>query len=262
MDVADAPPEKIKPKYCGVAEIKEEFLIRNSTKFVEKSKILEESVAEKEETETKNDSDEPAKKKARFRGQNKKRPRDERIAAESRLCVATLNDTLCRFGDKCRFSHDIQSYWKSKPEDLPGDCPNFTNYGKCKHGLSCRFAKSHVDSNLKNVISFDKVEESSKLGPSETNTLTDDLRKLLLKKTYDYGKSEKYLKTIAGGDKVGCVVENGKNEPKKLLKNWAGKLYLAPLTTVGNLPFRRVCVDYGADITCGEMAMATELLQV
>lgn len=243
--------------------VKEEYLVVNEVK----------------EPVNKDEKDEKPKENGdKKKGRNKDRPPPMKFDKKSKLCP-TLNNVkendsdppVCQFPN-CQFQHDAKQYLSSKLPDIGDKCHVFSTYGYCEAGLSCRFGKMHIKDDKYNVVNDDIFKKSAK--DHEINHLSKDLKESLRKKKYDfqtdkivdkvYRDREEQLQSNGEPEAKKVKVEEGKieaNEAETKKIDWKDKLYLAPLTTVGNMPFRRICKNYGVDITCGEMAMTQQLLQ-
>ena len=230
-------------------------------------------------------------------GKSRKQLKKERAARDkssASICGSLARTGSCSFGDKCKFNHDIEAYLSQKDPDLPGLCLFWSKTGRCPYGVACRYYGTHKDSSSaspgdlvpglqtmgsKDLICVrvplplpDKIAE-------EKNALRKELQFRLRKRQEYYPRSAEVLsekgikcrhfpkKKNAKAKNGEATLDNGDNEVARATErerknlDFRNKLYLSPLTTVGNLPYRRICKTFGADITCGEMALATNLLQ-
>lgn len=225
-------------------------------------------------TESEPKNKEPTQRRDKSQtGRNAKRPRENRPPPSERLCSFTSKGVACPFiNDNCQYSHDPIDYLKSKPADLGPICHQFETFGFCDSGLMCRFGDSHIDRSVGRNITR-PVDQGGVITKPEINDLKKDVQRDLRKKAYNFEERRK-LKTAAVLS-PSSTPENAAAEPTERplhssstpfdkfvkLVDFSNKVYVAPLTTVGNLPFRRILKEFGADITCGEMAMAHNLVQ-
>lgn len=204
-------------------------------------------------------------KKRRKKGMNKKRPRDAKPV--TKMCQAILHGKDCSFGaDKCKYSHDLKEAIATRPADIAeveGGCPNYNLKGFCEYGVNCRVGANHLNMATGDSIKVDVVTPPAPV----MNVLSRELQEQLRKHKYPF-KCKRFNDKKNETSELEVKVSPASESPadfsplptKRKLIDFRNRIYVAPLTTVGNLPFRRIMKKFGADIACGEMADAANLL--
>ena len=255
-----------KPKVEDEGSSPEESTKENKEIKEEKEEITKEESSESLEEKAATEPPPPKKQK----GQNKARPRTvPKQKYETRLCPHLLVNKDCPFQETCKFLHDVEGFLSTKPADLGDTCVNFAASGRCRYGIECRFSGQHTTPDHKNIIDEEKFNafHAANYDSKNNNMISKDTMNSVRKKKYLFPRADEFIKKLNSGQICKSKNSDGESvsppvhirEKKKV--DFNGKLYLAPLTTVGNLPFRQICKRLGADITCGEMAMSTRLIQ-
>ncbi|RSL69792.1 hypothetical protein CEP53_002099 [Fusarium sp. AF-6] len=315
---SESKTEHVDGRTKGVAPIKKEYLVDVSTlKDASADDVNDDDAAEgrgatngasDERNGDRNDrkSGKGKKDKKKQKGQNTERSfgkfDDAFRICNSRAFYPEFSPRECKFGDRCKLSHDLRKYLeegrRGDVETFEGKCPVFTAHGHCPSGWKCRFVKSHMkeiehEDGRKELVLINtsadggqngepQDEESEEQRPGVSNIVSMDKKIDLNRKRTDFTKADQYITWLNKEAKLSEEFMNRrKNQSDEGIEDLRARyvdppfkpsekrrLYfgpetptLAPLTTQGNLPFRRLCVELGAQLTYSEMAIGMPLIQ-
>ena len=215
------------------------------------------------------DSEGPRKKK-RGRIQNTGAERKSKnVREEHGLCADVAIGEACHKEDgQCKAeSHSVEAYLAGKEPDIGPVCYVYEDRGYCPAGYKCRWLGAHlIEGNVlapKNTTKYDKKQWA------ERNRFDFHAQKEI-RSSETFPRTTTHLQMLAskleeskdGLDEEGRTLPNSKprlGEKRRI--EWKGAGVLSPLTTTGNIAFRRLCKTFGANITYSEMALSLPLLQ-